>query len=65
MQEFLQRARSDIQCIEEDFVAWVEYQSWSSALVVVLLHVFLCFADRGLHFFNRHSYPFRKLVDYL
>ena len=66
MREFLQRARgSDIQCVEEDFVAWVEYRSWSSASVVVPLYVFLRFADRGLCFFDRHSHPFHKLVDRL
>ena len=63
MREFLRRARGlDIRCVEEDFVVWVEHQSWSSALVVVPLHVFLRFADRGLRFFDRHSHPFHKLV---
>ena len=66
MQEFLRRARgSDIQCIKEDFVTWAEYRSWSSVPVVVPLHVFLRFADCGLRFFDRHSHPFRKLVDRL
>jgi len=66
MREFLQRAcGSDIRCVEEDFVTWVEHWSWSSASVVVPLHVFLRFADRRLCFFNRHSHPFRKLVDCL
>ena len=66
MQEFLQRAcGSDIRCVEEDFVTWVEHWSWSSVSVVVPLYVFLCFADRGLHFFNRHSHSFHKLVDRL
>ena len=66
MQEFLQRAcGSDIQCIKKEFVTQVEHQSWSSALVIVPLHVFLCFADCGLHFFDCYSHPFRKLVDYL
>jgi len=66
MREFLRRTRgSDIQCVEEDFVAWVEHRSWSSVSVIVPLHVFLYFADRGLRFFDRHSHPFRKLVDCL
>jgi len=66
MREFLQRVRgSDIQCVEEDFVAWVKHWSWSSASVAVSLHVFLRFADRGLCFFDCHSHPFRKLVDCL
>ena len=63
MREFLRRAHgSDIQCIEED---WVEHWSWSSASVVVPLHVFLHFADRGLCFFDHHSHPFCKLIDHL
>jgi len=66
MRKFLRRARgSDIRCVEEDFVTWVEHRSWSSASVVVSLHVFLCFADRGLRFFDRHSHPLHKLVDRL
>jgi len=66
MQEFLQRARdSDIRCVEKDFVAWVEHRSWSSASVIVPLHVFLRFVDRGLRFFDRYSHPFHKLIDRL
>ena len=66
MQEFLQRARGlDSRRVEKDFVVWVEHQSWSSVLVVVPLHIFLYFADRGLCFFDRHSHPFCKLVNCL
>jgi len=66
MQEFLQRACSlDIQCVEEDFVARVEHQSWSSVSVVIFLHVVLCFVDCGFGFIDCCPHPFRELVDCL
>ena len=53
MQEFLRRARSpDVRCVQEDFVARFEYWSRSSLIVIVPLHVVLCFVDCGLRFFD-------------
>jgi len=64
MREFLQRTHSpDIQCVEEDFVARVEYWSQSFALVIIPFYVVLCLVDRELRFFVCCSYPLHKLVD--
>ena len=66
MREFLRRMRSpDIRCVEEDFVARVEYQSQSSALVVIPFHVVLCLADRRFCFFDRRSHLLHEFVDCL
>jgi len=66
MREFLRRMRSpDIQCIEEDFVARIEYQSRSFALVVIPFHVVLCLANHRLRFFVRRSHPLHELIDCL
>jgi len=66
MREFLQRARSpDVQCVEEDFVAGFEHQSWSSSSVVIPLHVILCFVDHRFGFVDCCLHPLRELVDRL
>jgi len=66
MREFLQRMCSpDVRCVEEDFVAGFEHWSQSSSSVVVFFHVILCFADRGLRFFDCRPHPLCELVDCL
>jgi len=66
MREFLGGMHSsDIRCIEEYFVARVEYWSRSSASVVIPFHVVLCLADRGFCFFDHRSHPFHEFVDCL
>ena len=66
MREFLRRARSpDVRCVEEDFVARFEHWSRSSLLVVIPLHVILCFADCGFGFVDCHPHPLCELIDRL